>query len=64
MQKEATVAPGKAIVAGQSGAGWGAIALSSLNPSAVKAIITFAAGRGGGVLANDHLSAGLLPLSL
>jgi len=49
MQKEATVAAGKAIVVGQSGGGWGAIALSSLNPSSVRAIITFAAGRGGRV---------------
>ena len=49
MQKEAMVAPGKAIVVGQSGGGWGAIALSSLNPSSVQAIITFAAGRGGRV---------------
>jgi len=49
MQKEAPVAPGKAIVVGQSGGGWGAIALSSLNPSSVQAIITFAAGRGGRV---------------
>lgn len=49
MEKEATVVPGKAIVVGQSGGGWGAIALSSLNPSSVRAIITFAAGRGGRV---------------
>ena len=49
MKEEATVAPGKAIVVGQSGGGWGAIALSSLNPSSVRAIITFAAGRGGRV---------------
>ena len=49
MEKEATVAPGKVIVVGQSGGGWGAIALSSLNPSSVRAIITFAAGRGGRV---------------
>ena len=49
MQKEAAVAPGKAIVVGQSGGGWGAIALSSMNPSSVQAIITFAAGRGGRV---------------
>ena len=47
MEKEATVAPRKAIVVGQSGGGWGAIALSSLNPSSVQAVITFAAGRGG-----------------
>jgi pimeloyl-ACP methyl ester carboxylesterase len=49
MEKEAIIAPGKAIVVGQSGGGWGAIALSSLNPSSVRAIITFAAGRGGRV---------------
>ena len=49
MKSEAMVMPGKAIVVGQSGGGWGAIALSSLNPSSVRAIITFAAGRGGRV---------------
>jgi len=37
------------VVVGQSGGGWGAIALSSLNPRSVRAIITFAAGRGGRV---------------
>ncbi|WP_262047204.1 alpha/beta hydrolase family protein [Bradyrhizobium sp. Bra78] len=37
------------IVIGQSAGGWGSIALSSVNPSQVKAIITFAAGRGGRV---------------
>src|SRR5262249_21571862 len=35
------------IVAGQSGGGWGAIALASQNPSSVRAIIAFEAGRGG-----------------
>ena len=35
------------IVAGQSGGGWGAIALASQNPSSVRAIIGFEAGRGG-----------------
>ena len=49
MEGEGMVTPGKAIVVGQSGAGWGAIAFSSLNPSSVRAIITFAAGRGGRV---------------
>lgn len=43
------VQPGKVIVVGQSAGGWGAIALSSQNPSSVRAIITFAAGRGGRV---------------
>ena len=38
-----------AIVVGQSGGGWGALALSSLNPPGVRAIITFEAGRGGRV---------------
>jgi dienelactone hydrolase len=35
------------IVVGQSGGGWGAIALGSQNPEPVRAIIGFAAGRGG-----------------
>ncbi len=37
------------IVVGQSGGGWGALALSSLNPAGVRAGITFEAGRGGRV---------------
>lgn len=37
------------IVVGQSGGGWGALAFSSLNPSGVRAVITFEAGRGGRV---------------
>jgi dienelactone hydrolase len=35
------------VVVGQSGGGWGAIALASQNPSSVRAIIGFEAGRGG-----------------
>ena len=35
------------IVVGQSGGGWGAIALASQNPASVRANIGFAAGRGG-----------------
>jgi dienelactone hydrolase len=35
------------LVVGQSGGGWGAIALASQNPSPVRAIIAFEAGRGG-----------------
>ena len=35
------------VVVGQSGGGWGAIALASQNPASVRAIIGFAAGRGG-----------------
>ena len=38
-----------AIVVGQSAGGWAAIALSSQNLPSIKAIITFAAGRGGRV---------------
>jgi dienelactone hydrolase len=49
MAHEKLVMPGKVVVVGQSGGGWGAIALSSLNPPSVRAIITFAAGRGGRV---------------
>jgi dienelactone hydrolase len=49
MQKKKQIAPGKAIVVGQSGGGWGSIALASRNPPLVGAIVTFAAGRGGRV---------------
>jgi dienelactone hydrolase len=41
--------PEKAVVVGQSAGGWAAIALSSRNLPQVRAIITFAAGRGGHV---------------
>lgn len=37
------------IVVGQSAGGWGALAFASRNPKNVKAIVTFAAGRGGRV---------------
>ncbi|WP_369722117.1 alpha/beta hydrolase family protein [Bradyrhizobium sp. LLZ17] len=47
MLAEKRVLPKDVIVIGQSAGGWAAIALSSLNPAPVKAIITFAAGRGG-----------------
>jgi dienelactone hydrolase len=43
------VLPKGVVVAGQSGGGWGAIALSSLKSDSIRAIITFAAGRGGRV---------------
>jgi invasion protein IalB/predicted esterase len=49
MQKRKQIAPGKVIIVGQSGGGWGSIALASRNPPSVGAIITFAAGRGGRV---------------
>ncbi|MGX1164140.1 invasion protein IalB/pimeloyl-ACP methyl ester carboxylesterase [Bradyrhizobium sp. USDA 372] len=41
--------PRDVLVVGQSAGGWGAIALSSENPPNIRAIITFAAGRGGHV---------------
>ncbi|MBR0973942.1 MULTISPECIES: dienelactone hydrolase family protein [Bradyrhizobium] len=43
------VLPKGVIVVGQSGGGWGAIALSSLKSASIRAIVTFAAGRGGHV---------------
>lgn len=36
-----------AVVVGQSAGGWGALALASRNPPAVRAVINFAGGRGG-----------------
>jgi dienelactone hydrolase len=43
------IVPDDVIVVGQSAGGWAAIALSSQNVPAVRAIVTFAAGRGGRV---------------
>jgi dienelactone hydrolase len=47
MVAEKRVLPKDVIVVGQSAGGWASIALSSVNPPQVRAIITFAAGRGG-----------------
>lgn len=49
MTEQKFAKPDSAIVIGQSAGGWAAIALSSQNLPSVKAIITFAAGRGGRV---------------
>jgi dienelactone hydrolase len=49
LAKAKIIVPDDVVVVGQSAGGWGAIALSSQNPSSVRAIITFAAGRGGRV---------------
>ena len=49
MTREKMAVPKDVIVVGQSAGGWASIALSSQNPPAVRAIITFAAGRGGRV---------------
>jgi dienelactone hydrolase len=47
MRSQPFVLPDRTIVAGQSGGGWGTLALSSLNPAGVPAMINFAGGRGG-----------------
>jgi dienelactone hydrolase len=49
MASEKRILATDVIVVGQSAGGWASIALSSLNPPPVKAIIVFAAGRGGRV---------------
>jgi dienelactone hydrolase len=49
MAAEKRTLPRDVIVIGQSAGGWAAIALSGQNPPPVRAIITFAAGRGGRV---------------
>jgi len=49
MTSQKKIIPDKVVVVGQSAGGWAAIALSSRNPAPVRAIITFAAGRGGRV---------------
>src|SRR3954463_10970189 len=49
MVAEKRVLPMDVVVVGQSAGGWASIALSSANPPQGKAIITFAAGRGGRV---------------
>ncbi len=49
MTDQKVIVPDNVVVVGQSAGGWAAIALSSRNLPSVKAIITFAAGRGGRV---------------
>jgi len=49
MTEQKYVVPESAIVIGQSAGGWAAIALSGQNLPSVKALIVFAAGRGGRV---------------
>jgi len=49
MTEQKLIVPDKAIVVGQSAGGWAAIALSSENVPAVRAIVVFAGGRGGRV---------------
>lgn len=44
---QAFVEPKRVLVVGQSAGGWGALALSSLNPPEVAAMVNFAGGRGG-----------------
>ena len=47
MSTQSFIKRDEVIIVGQSGGGWGAIALGSQNPESVRAIIGFAAGRGG-----------------
>ncbi len=49
MTRQKLIVPDNVVVVGQSAGGWAAIALASLNPAPVRAIIAFAAGRGGRV---------------
>ena len=49
MADQKLIVPDNVIVVGQSAGGWAAIALASQNVPGVRAIITFAAGRGGRV---------------
>jgi dienelactone hydrolase len=49
MTDQKLIVPNNTVVVGQSAGGWAAIALSSENLPSVKAIIAFAAGRGGRV---------------
>ena len=49
MTDQRLIVPNNVVVVGQSAGGWAAIALSSRNLPSVRAIITFAAGRGGHV---------------
>ena len=49
MADQKLIVPDNVIVVGQSAGGWAAIALSSESLPAVRAIVTFAAGRGGRV---------------
>src|SRR5882672_12095653 len=49
MADQKLTVPDNVVVVGQSAGGWAAIALSSRNLPSVRAIITFAAGRGGRV---------------
>ena len=56
MTAEKRIMPKDVIVVGQSAGGWASIALSSLNPPQVKAIITFAAGCGGRVGGKQNIT--------
>lgn len=47
MRQEKFIRPKGTVVLGNSAGGWGALALASLNPSGVAAIVNFSGGRGG-----------------
>ena len=60
MTRERLIIPNKVIVVAQSAGGWAAIALSSLNPTTTRAIITFAAGHLDGKPENSCVSKKLI----
>jgi dienelactone hydrolase len=47
MRKQPFILPDRTLVIGQSAGAWGTVAISSLNPAGVPAMIAFAPGRGG-----------------
>ena len=47
MRQQPFIAPDRTLVVGQSAGAWGTVAMSSLNPPGVPAMIAFAPGRGG-----------------
>ncbi|MBV8392689.1 MAG: peptidase [Alphaproteobacteria bacterium] len=47
MRKQPFILPDRTLVLGQSAGAWGTVALSSLNPQGVPAMLAFAPGRGG-----------------
>ena len=46
MRRQAFIAPDRSVVVGHSTGGWASLALASLNPPGIQAIVNFAGGRG------------------
>jgi len=64
MSTQSFIKRNEVIIVGQSGGGWGSIALGSQNPESVRAIIGFAAGRGGHLMANPITTVPLIGWSM